>query len=145
MAQVTESTLVDAPAQAVWALVRDFDGMSVWAPSMTPSTIEDGLAADQVGCVRRFEANGKLFARERLLALDDAALTLTYTVVESVLGLYDYTSTLHVTPVTDEDRCVVTWSGSFAGDAGQVDKATSTLRDGIYRPGLAALKEHFAG
>ncbi|MCW2886769.1 MAG: MxaD family protein [Streptosporangiaceae bacterium] len=145
MAKLTESTLVDAPAAAVWALIRDFNGLSTWSTSMPPSVIEEGKAADQVGCVRRFEVNGKLFARERLLALDDLSLTQTYTIVESAMSLHDYLGSLHVTPVTDEDRCVVEWSGSFAADADQVEKTTAMLRDGIYRPGLASLKKHFGG
>ncbi|MCW2913801.1 MAG: hypothetical protein JWN52_1869 [Actinomycetia bacterium] len=143
MAKLTESTLVDAPAEAVWTVLRDFNGLSVWSPSMPASVIEDGKAADQVGCVRRFEINGKVMARERLLGLDDESLTQTYTIVESALGLHDYLGTLHVIPVTDEDRSLVVWSGSFAADAAQVEKATAMLRDGIYRPGLTSLKKHF--
>jgi hypothetical protein len=145
MATLTESTLVDAPAEAVWALIRDFNGLSVWATSMPPSIIEDGKPADQVGCVRRLEANGTLLARERLLALDDVSLTQTYSILESALGVHDYRGTLHVTPVTDEDRSVVEWSGTFSADAGEADKTTAVLRDQIYRPGLASLKKHFSG
>ncbi|MGI8336079.1 SRPBCC family protein [Actinomadura scrupuli] len=145
MAMLTESTLVDAPAEAVWALIRDFNGLSAWATSMPPSVIEDGKAADQVGCVRRLEANGTLLARERLLALDDVSLTQKYAILESALGVNDYVGTLHVTPVTDGDRSVVEWSGSFRADAAEADKTIAVLRDQIYRPGLAALKERFSG
>jgi hypothetical protein len=145
MAKLTESTLVDAPAEAVWALIRDFNGMSAWSTAAPPSVIEDGKAADQVGCVRRFEVNGKLLIRERLLGLDDESLTQIYAVVESTLGLHEYVGKLQVIPVTDEDRSLVVWSGGFTAEAAAVGQTTALLRDGIYRPGLASLKKHFSG
>jgi polyketide cyclase/dehydrase/lipid transport protein len=145
MATLTESTLVHAPAEAVWAVLRDFNGLSVWATSMPPSVIEDGKAADQVGCVRRFEVDGTVFARERLVALDDLSFTQTYTIIESIMDVHEYVGTLRVIPVTDEDRSVVTWSGAFAADADEAEAKVVMLRDSIYRPGLAALKMHFGG
>ena len=55
MAKVTVSSVIDAPVEDVWRVIRDFNGLPSWHPRMVESHIEDGLAADQVGCVRNFK------------------------------------------------------------------------------------------
>ena len=68
MPQITESTMVGAPANEVWALLRDFAAIGDWHPALPPAEIEDG-PADRVGCVRVYPlADGH---RETLIALDD--------------------------------------------------------------------------
>jgi uncharacterized protein YndB with AHSA1/START domain len=52
--QVRRSTIIDAPVDEVWAILRDFNGHERWHPAVAESRIEDGRAADEAGCVRRF-------------------------------------------------------------------------------------------
>ena len=42
MPQVTESTVVGAPASEVWALLRDFAAIGDWHPALPSAEIEDG-------------------------------------------------------------------------------------------------------
>ena len=53
MSQVHTSTIVGAPADEVWALLRDFGAIGDWHPALPPCRIEDG-PADRVGCTRVF-------------------------------------------------------------------------------------------
>lgn len=46
------SAVVDADADRVWALVRDFGGLADWILAIESSEIEGGVRADRVGCVR---------------------------------------------------------------------------------------------
>ena len=55
MAHVFISSIIPAPIDKVWAKIRDFNGLPSWHPRMVRSEIEDGLPADRIGCVRKFE------------------------------------------------------------------------------------------
>ena len=68
MPQITESTVLGAPAGEVWTLLRDFAAIGDWHPALPPAEIEEG-PADRVGCVRVYPLAGG--HRETLVALDD--------------------------------------------------------------------------
>ena len=68
MPTVTVSSVIDAPIEKVWARIRDFNGLPSWHPRMVKSEIEDGRAADEIGCVRRFELVSGATLREKLTA-----------------------------------------------------------------------------
>ena len=71
MAKVYSSIVIPAPASAVWAIVRDFNGLPNWTKFVVESRIEHNAPADKVGCIRNFRlANGGRI-RERLLALSN--------------------------------------------------------------------------
>ena len=54
MVKVDTSSVIDGPADRVWAVIRDFNGHDRWHPIVAESAIEDGRHADEIGCVRRF-------------------------------------------------------------------------------------------
>jgi len=47
MIKVYTSSVIDAPADAVWARVRDFNGLPQWTPFVAESRIEEGQPADR--------------------------------------------------------------------------------------------------
>ena len=55
MVEVRRSTIVNAPLEEVWAVLRDFNGHEHWHPIVSSSAIEDEIDADQVGAVRNFQ------------------------------------------------------------------------------------------
>ena len=67
MARAYASIILNAPVEAVWPLVRDFNALPKWAPAIAKSKIEGGLDADVVGCVRSFHTHDGAHIRERLL------------------------------------------------------------------------------
>src|SRR2546423_15334932 len=80
---ILTSTVLDAPPETVWPLLRDFAAIGDWHPFLPSVRIDDG-PADRVGCVRVFpEAGGH---RERLVALDDPARRIEDT-LEGTAGL----------------------------------------------------------
>ena len=54
MAKVYASTVIPAPASAVWAVVRDFNGLPKWTKFVAESRIEHNAPADKIGCIRNF-------------------------------------------------------------------------------------------
>lgn len=145
MPQVTISTVINASADDVWALIRDFEHMDGWFDGIPPAVIEDGRASTEVGCVRRIEVDGQVMVRERLVALDDAARRQVYAILESVFGLKDYIGTITVTPVTDGNRAFVEWTGVFEADAAEAEASIAMLRDSVYLPGLQGLRKRLEG
>ncbi|MGQ0577904.1 MAG: SRPBCC family protein [Betaproteobacteria bacterium] len=101
MANVYRSAVIDAPADKVWALVRDFNGLPKWHPAIARSEIEGGPPGDRVGCVRRFtlkDGGGSL--REKLLTLSDSGRTLTY----NILSTRSPWATRHLAPGSPSAR-----------------------------------------
>ncbi len=54
MVKVVKSTILNAPVEAAWEVLRDFNGHDRWHPIVTDSVIEKGWPSDRIGCVRRF-------------------------------------------------------------------------------------------
>ena len=66
MVQVRQSTVIDAPVDAVWRVLRDFNGHDRWHPAIATSAIEGGEPVDMVGAVRRFRLADGGELREQL-------------------------------------------------------------------------------
>lgn len=128
MARAYASTILKAPVETVWSLVRDFNALPKWAPAIARSKIEDGLDSDVVGCVRSFYTKDGTHVRERLLALDDANYTFTYNFEKPAFPVRNYIATLRLYPVTQTDQTFAEWEASFdeaPGDAGKYEKIVS--------------------
>src|SRR5688572_22091560 len=94
MVQVVRSTVIDAPVDAVWRLLRDFNGHRDWHPAVAESEIENGRAADEVGAVRRFRLTDGSALREQLLKLSDADHSFTYCLLEAPIPLLGYVASV---------------------------------------------------
>jgi polyketide cyclase/dehydrase/lipid transport protein len=79
MPRILVSSVVDAPAEKVWATIRRFDAVAEWLPFVKSSPIEDGGDPTRVGCIRVLtQTDGEVF-REILVALSDAQRFYSYT------------------------------------------------------------------
>jgi uncharacterized protein YndB with AHSA1/START domain len=128
MARAYASIILKAPVEAVWALVRDFNGLPKWAPAVAKSKIEGGLDSDVVGCVRSFHTHDGAHVRERLLTLDDANYTFTYNFEKPAFPVENYVATLRLYPVTDTDQTFAEWEATFdeaPGDKGKYEQIVS--------------------
>ncbi|RZL95903.1 MAG: SRPBCC family protein [Variovorax sp.] len=143
MVSVYVSSVIDASADSVWSRVRDFNGMPQWHPLIADSRIENSQPADRVGCIRHFHTRDGGTIRERLLALSDYEYSCTYEILESPMGVTNYTATLKLTPVTDGARCFAEWSAEFECDEGRERDLTESIGSGVFQGGFDALKRHF--
>ena len=128
MGRAYASIILKAPVEAVWSLVRDFNGLPGWAPAVAKSKIESGLDADVVGCVRSFHTHDGGHIRERLLALDDANYTFTYNFEKLAFPVKNYVATLRLYPVTQSDQTFAEWTATFdeaPEDAGKYERIVS--------------------
>jgi len=141
--QVQRSTIIDAPVEAVWQFLRDFNAHENWHPAVAESRIEEGRAPDQAGAVRRFTlaTGGEL--REQLLALDDRRHRLTYCILDAPLALVGYVATIELRPVTDGSRTFWSWRSDFAAPPAEAEALARLVGEEIYEAGFDAVKRHF--
>lgn len=140
MATVFVSSIIDAPAAEVWAVVRDFNAMQQWHPLIADSLIENGLTSDRIGCVRDFHTRDGGRIREQLLALSDYDYAFTYAILESPMGVSDYVATLTLTPVTDGDRCFGQWTAEFGCAPDREAELKRFIGQEVFLAGFQALQ-----
>lgn len=144
MPKVVRSTVIDAPVEAVWGVLRDFNGHDQWHPAVAESQIERGHSADRVGCVRRFRLRDGSELRERLLTLSDADMAFSYCLLETPIPLLNYVAHVRLAPVTDGDRTFWHWESRFDTPAGREAELARMVGDDIYDAGFAAIRKVIA-
>ncbi len=140
MPKVYRSTIMDAPIEAVWDMVRDFNGHDRWHPVVAVSEIERGFPSDKVGCVRRFRLQDGSELREQLLTLSDMETAFSYCLLDTPIPLFNYVAHCRLTPVTDGDRTFWEWESRFDTPKGREAELAETVGDGIYLAGFEAIR-----
>jgi hypothetical protein len=135
VAHIYVSSVIDAPVEEVWAIARDFTGHWHSSVIVDPS-IEGGLPADQVGCVRAFrlEDGGKL--REVLVGLSDEQHEFSYRILESPLPVEDYLASVRFLPVTTSGATFGEWTVDFRVSPDEEQSTVDTVR-GVFEKGFA--------
>ena len=116
----------------VWAVLGDFTVLEGWFPGI------EGCASEADGKRRRISLPGGATVIEELVSRDEAAMTLSYRIVEAPMPFTDYESRINVVGVPDGTS--VAWEGDFTPTGSEGDAAK--LLGGIYRKALDALKDH---
>jgi carbon monoxide dehydrogenase subunit G len=127
MAQRTAEIDINGSPDTVWALAGDFGGIAGWMPGMDSCRVEgDNRILDTMG----------MTITEKLVAKDDAARAITYSIVDGV-PIESHEATITVTPAGDGSH--VTWV---------VDAAPDEMADlmlAVYQQSLESLKAHVEG
>jgi hypothetical protein len=113
------SDVINAPIEAVWSIMRDFNGMPAYHPGIIKSEMEAGARGDTIGGVRRLTLGPDAYVREQLLMLDDFAYAFTYKIIEGTLPVRDYVAGVRLSRVTAGSRTFAEWWADFemTGDA----------------------------
>ncbi len=93
--RVVKTIHIDASAGKVWKLVQDFNGLNTWHPAVAADEILEGTN-NTVGAVRLLTLKGGGTIREKLLAFNPTARAYKYAILEGVLPVSSYTSTMVV-------------------------------------------------
>ena len=133
------STVVDSPADKVWAALRNFHDFS-WSANVITSVEAEG-DPEQPGAKRLL--NGAFF--ETLVSLDDDARVIRYSIDDgpdavSKDNVTGFVAEVRVVPVSDDDSTFVLWTSTWETDGGGVEEFCNP----IYRALLNDLKQHFA-
>jgi hypothetical protein len=142
MVHVVKSTVLDAPIEAVWDLLRDFNGHDQWHPVVATSQIEKGWSSDKIGCVRNFRLSDGANLREQLLTLSDADMAFSYCLLDTPVPLLNYVAHVRLSPVTDGDRTFWHWESRFDTPPGREDELKTMVAENIYQGGFDAIRAH---
>jgi mxaD protein len=146
-----QSILINAPADAVWAVVGDYNGSPRWLPLVERSEIVVGRN-NEVGAIRLITRRNGTKVTERLLEHDSGAMRMAYTYVDGAVMAADYFPVITVTAMGD-GTSMVRWGATFRRLAyhvdppppGQDDKSLTDFYNAIYKAGLESLKRVVEG
>ncbi|GAB1400636.1 SRPBCC family protein [Aminivibrio sp.] len=148
MPQVYYSTIISAPLEKVWEMVRDFSSLPKWHPHVLATEIEDSCGPGCtacIGCVRRIQLEKGEWMKEKLLALSDADFTLTYSIVETKMKVANFMGAITLTPVTSSDDTFAEWEAVFDVAEGGSEEETADAVLAHFSAGLENLDEIFLG
>jgi hypothetical protein len=137
---IVKSTILNAPTEAVWNVLRDFNGHDRWHPVVASSTIERAQASDKIGCVRRFKLKDGSELREQLLALSDLEQTFSYCLLDTPIPMFNYVAHVRLLPVTDGDRTFWHWESRFTTRLDDAKRITEMVAEQIYQVGFDAIR-----
>ena len=143
---VTQSIEIKAAPGVAWDTIKDFNGLPTWHPAVAKSEIVAGTN-NKKGAVRLLTLKDGGTIKEKLLAYDDKGRSFKYNILEGVLPLSSYVSTIKVKPGKDGGS-VVEWKGSFKRKsmadnppAGEDDATATKTITSVYQAGLENLKK----
>ncbi len=139
MAQVNMKTAIEASADTIWQIVRDYGGNGRYVAAISGIVVE----GQGVGAIRTITLQDGAELVERLDIFDDDARTLTYSIVKSPLPLADYVATMTVRELAPS-RCELQWSSTFEPD-GAPEAEAKAIVEGIYGMGFEGLKKLHGG
>jgi hypothetical protein len=142
MVKVTKSTILEAPVETVWEVLRDFNGHDQWHPIVQDSVIEKGWPSDRVGCVRRFHLQDGSELRELLLTLSDADMAFSYCLLDTPVPLLNYVAHVRLVPVTDGDMTFWHWESRFDTPEGREAELKEMVAENVYQGGFDAIRAH---
>ncbi|MEP3640082.1 MAG: SRPBCC family protein [Paracoccaceae bacterium] len=141
MVKVYRSTVLEAPIDVVWEILRDFNGHDRWHPLIARSEVERGYPSDKVGCVRNFELQDGSKLRERLLTLSDLETAFSYCLHDTPLPLFNYVAHVRLTPVTDQNWTFWEWESRFDPPSDRRDELAELVGKNVYQSGFDAIRE----
>jgi hypothetical protein len=145
MIEVYRSSVIAAPANRVWTLVRDFNAMPDWNATIRASRIEDG-PADRIGCRRVLTFDDGSVWTHALTGLSDAEMAVSYTIVGmpavTRIPMRNYHATIRLEPVSDGDRCFIAWRATLETDP-EHEAAIRERAGAVFQAGFGGLKRRF--
>lgn len=143
---VEEKIEINAPTKAVWFKVHNFGDMGAWHPAVKKTEITEG-ELHKPGVVRVLTLQDGGTIKEKLLSYKFKEKSFEYAIIEGVLPVSEYVSTVTVNEAKD-GKSIVIWKGNFKRKdvsdkpaAGQGDEDAIKAITGVYKGGLENLKK----
>ena len=134
MVSVKVSERVEATADRVWELFRDFGGVQRFSAGIEKVEVTGA----GIGAVRTLSLPGGLTLKERLEAFDERGRRLQYAIVAGPIPVSSYLATIEV---KDEGQaCRIDWSSHFEPNGISADQGRAMM-EGVYKGGIAGVKK----
>lgn len=147
--KVEKTVVIDASPDKVWGLVKDFGNWQKWHPAVESTKLDkrkNDSGEEETTRLLNLKGGGTIL--ENLKSIDEGSKQMKYGIIEGVLPVADYYSTISVKAV-DGGKSEVKWMGRFYRvyklnppiPPGQDDKSALDAVNGVYDTGLANLKK----
>ncbi|MEO8159070.1 MAG: SRPBCC family protein [Betaproteobacteria bacterium] len=144
---IEHSVVINAPPEAVWDIVSDFNGLPRWLPPIVESRLILGKNRE-VGAIRELTRANGTKVQEKLIAYEPWNMSLGYTYIGGQVGATDYFPTITVSDAGNGKSKVV-WKARFKRVAywtaepppGQDDATPLNGLNKVYVLGLETLKK----
>ncbi len=143
---VEEKIEINAPTGTVWFKLHNFSDMGAWHPAVKKTELLDGQN-NKAGAVRLLTLQDGSTIKEKLIAYKFKEKSFEYEIIEGVLPVSNYVSTLTVTEAKD-GKSLVVWKGNFKRKdtsdqpvAGLGDEDALKSITSVYKGGLDNLKK----
>ena len=135
MSKVWVTEELQASAQTVWELVREFDGIAKWLGPMVQNMTVEG---EGIGAIRTIALPGDMKLQEQLESYDEAGRSFAYAILgDGPLPVSNYLATLKIVEV-GPNTCRVEWGSSF--EPKNPEAEVVAMIEGIYKTGIAGIK-----
>lgn len=141
-----EEVVINAPASKVWDKINNFGDLGAWHPAVKSTEIQSGTN-NVKGAVRLLTLQDGGTIKEKLLGYNPKSMSFKYSILEGVLPVSNYVSTVSVKS-EGKNKTLVTWKGNFkrkdlsaSPATGQDDETATKTMSGVYRGGLDNLKK----
>jgi hypothetical protein len=125
-------------AKDLWAVISDFGSIARYIPAVAECKVE----GDGIGARRTLTLQGGGQVVERLASLEPDTKVLIYEIIDSVLPVRNYRSTMKIA-ASSEQACELHWSSTFDAKNATDAEAVAAI-SGIYEMGFAGLDKLFA-
>ncbi|CAO2826007.1 unnamed protein product [Amaranthus hypochondriacus] len=124
------TALLNTTPHQIWPLFKDFFNIHKYFPTLSNSYGVHGINGE-VGCIRLClgssipsteSRDGKInggevvsWCKERLIAVDEVNMSLSYEIVDSNIGFNSYVSTVRINQSGDDQKdegCMIEWNFS---------------------------------
>lgn len=135
MPKAVGRTIIHAPLERVWEVLRDFTSTPKWFGPAVACEMEDGGPTDRVGAVKRVHLADGQIVREKLLALSDYDHSLMYQILMpteagSARGAPGAVARIELRKLTGGDATFIEWSHEFEvleGEASAIEAFFNAL------------------
>lgn len=143
--KVVKEVVIKAEPAKVWAMVKDFGHLEAWHPAIASTKLSK--KGDDTFRALTLKDGGVI--NEKLRAIDEESMKLTYEIVDGVAPVADYYAYIKVSKGDNPGESKVKWLGRFYRvyklnppiPEGQDDETAIAFVTGVYDSGLANLKK----
>ncbi|GEO98896.1 SRPBCC family protein [Methylobacterium haplocladii] len=133
--EMVKAVTIAVPPEKVWAAIGNFCGIGDWHPAVEncEASMQDGKPIRTLTI-----KGGEGTIVETELSRSEDKMTYSYAMLDGILPVAGYISTIAVTPGGEGSR--VTWFGVFEAKGVDDAKALAKISE-VYEVGLAAIAE----
>lgn len=140
--KVWTSRVIRAPADQVWARMRDFAGMGAWHDEIGKMHMLKKARPDKVSGVRDFQFGGG-HLNEELLHLCDLTRSFSYRITKCEIPWMNYVSGPRLWPVTAGNTTFGVWTGDWVASPHDDLVLIPGTEDNVYQRAFATLERKF--